>query len=157
MVKARRGLEAKIIGNELEHKMDIFVGLDYLTEEKLTEIKGKIAKYIQNLKKVELVIGKIKKINENTDMLPESLKKIYIDARKKKALLKIAIDNLKKKEEKCLQSLSQEEGAEVIVHESIYPGVKIYFGDKLYEIDSKKNNVKIVYDANNQKVRVLPL
>ena len=157
MVKARRGLEAKIIGNELEHKMDIFVGLDYLTEEKLTEIKGKIAKYIQNLKKVELVIGKIKKINENTDMLPESLKKIYFDARKKKALLKIAIDNLKKKEEKCLQSLSQEEGAEVIVHESIYPGVKIYFGDKLYEIDSKKNNVKIVYDTNNQKVRVLPL
>jgi len=72
-------------------------------------------------------------------------------------LLKIAIDNLKKKEEKCLQSLSQEEGAEVIVHESIYPGVKIYFGDKLYEIDSKKNNVKIVFDTNNQKVRVMPL
>ena len=157
MVKARRGLEAKIIGNELEHKMDIFIGLDYLTEEKLTEIKGKIAKYVQNLKKVELVIGKIKKINENSGMLSESLKKIYTDARKKKALLKIAIDNLKKKEEKCLQSLSQEEGAEIIVHESIYPGVKIYFGDKLYEIDSKKNNVKIVFDTNNQKVRVMPL
>ena len=157
LVKAKKGLEVKIIGNELEHKMDIFVGLDYLIEEKLTDIKSKIAKYIQNLKKIELVIGKIKRINEDINVLPESLKNLYIDARKKKALLKLAIDSLKAKEESYLKNLAQVEDAEIIVHETIYPGVKIYFGDRLYEVDSKKNNVKIVYDMNNQKIRVLIL
>ena len=157
MIKAKKGLEAKIIGNELEHKMDIFVGLDYLTEEKLSEIKNKIAKYVQNLKKIDLVVEKIKKVNNDPNELPDSLKKIYIDARKKRTLLKLAIDNLKKKEEDYLQNLSEIENAEIIVRETIYPGVKIYFGDKLYEIESKKNNVKIIFDTTIQKVKVLPL
>ncbi len=157
IIKAKMGVEVKSLGNELEHKMDVFVGMDFITEDKVIEIRNKLNKYAKNLQRINLVIEKIKKVSEDINELPQNLQNVYNDARKKKTLVLVAIDNLKKKEMEYTQKISQPEDAEIIVHETIYPGVKIFFGDKLYEIDSKKSHVKIVYDKDMQKVRVLPL
>ena len=156
-IKATKGIEVKVLGNELEHKMDVFVGMDFITEDRLHEVRNKLNKYIKNLQKVDLVIAKIKKVNENIDELPDNLKNVYNDARKKKTLIMVAIENLRKKEQEYTGIISQPEDAEVIVHDTVFPGVKIFFGDKMYEVDGKKAHVKIVFDKDMQKVRVIPL
>ena len=153
-IRAKRGLEVKVLGNELEHAMDVYVGTDFSLLEGLKEIRNKINNYETALRKLSLVIDKIEKMNPDPAKLPENISKIYGDVRKKAAAAKIAIAELKKRESAVMMELEKVLKSDVIVHESLFRGVKIYFGKSLYEPEDTKTRVRVFYDEKYRKISV---
>jgi uncharacterized protein (DUF342 family) len=153
-IRAKRGLEVKILGNELEHSMDVYVGTDFSLLEGLKEIRKKISTYEAALRKINLVIDKIEKINPNQATLPENIRSIYENVRKKATAARIAISELKKREAETMVELEKILKSDVIVHETLFRGVKIYFGKFLYEPEDTKTRVRVFYDENYRKISV---
>lgn len=153
-IRAKKGLEVKVLGNELEHAMDVFVGTDFSLLEDLKEIRNKINNYETALRKIALVIDKIEKTNPDPTKLPENIRTIYGDVRKKATAAKIAIAELKKRESAVMIELERVLKSDVIVHESLFRGVKIYFGKLLYEPEDTKTRVRVFYDEKFRKVSV---
>ncbi len=153
-IKATRGIEVKILGNELEHKMEVFVGSDFFLENRLRELRISIRKYDVGVKKILLLIEKINKVSTNPDELPENLKKVYTDALKKKTLFKLAINDLLKKETQYSVKVDGMVDAEIIAHESLFRGVRIYFGKTVFETEKMKTRVKVYFDKVFDKIKV---
>ena len=152
-IRAKKGVEVKILGNESEHKMDVSVGYDFFAVGKLSEIRNTKKKYESEMNKMILILEKLKKIHQTPEELPEKLRKVYIEARKKKTLLGVAIQNLVKKEQETESKLEESWDAEVHVHESLFRGVRIYFGEQFYEPEVTKTKVRIYNDKNYEKIR----
>jgi hypothetical protein len=153
-LRAKKGVEVKMLGNDSEHKMDVFLGSDFFVENRLKELRNTKAKYEAGLKKLSLILDKLKKIAENPQNLPQKLQKVYMETRKKRTLLGLAIQNLEKKELELLRQLEERWDAEVLVHESLFRGVRIYFGSVFYEPEVTKTRVKVFYDRNYEKIKL---
>lgn len=153
-IRAKRGLEVKVLGNELEHAMDVYVGSDFSLLESLKEIRKKITSYETALRKITLVIDKIEKLDKHPAELPENIRLIYEDVRKKATAARIAIPELKKRESAIMMELGRVLKSDVIVHESLFRGVKIYFGKSLYEPEDTKTRIRIFYDETYRKISV---
>jgi len=153
-LKAREGVEVKILGNESEHKMEIYVGSDFVIEMKLRAVRRKLVKYQKALKKLFLLMDKVKKAYSNMKAVPQNIRDTYNEARKRTTILKIALNNLKEKERQYLVKLSEVYDCEVIARESLYKGVHIYFGSTVYNPKNAKNKVRISYNRNTTKVNV---
>jgi uncharacterized protein (DUF342 family) len=153
-IRAREGVEVKILGNDTEHRMEVHVGYDVTLESRLEEIRNKIQKYDRALKKILLVLGKLKKANPDPANLPDNLKKLYGDARKKGTVAKIAIAELKNKETEITAKLEEMHEADIIARDTLYRGVKIYFGKSIYEPDSSESNVKITFNEKKGGVEL---
>jgi len=154
VLKAGEGVEAKILGNESEHKMEVHVGSDFVVEVKLRALRKELAKYQSVLKKMFFLIEKVKKVYTDLDKLPEKILATYNEARKRATALKIAIKNLKEKEQQYLAKFSDVHDSEVVVRESLYKGVRIYFGTAVYEPEDTKSKIRISYNSDTQKVHV---
>ncbi len=153
-VKAKEGIEVKILGNESEHKMDVYTGYDFFLEKRQQEFRLTRKKYEAGLKKIVLILDKLEKIRLDPDQLPDKLKKVYVEARKKRTILNVAIKNLIIKEQEIVHSMQDILDSKIIVHESLFRGVRIYFGKAFYEPDVTKVKVKIFYDKNYEKIKV---
>ena len=153
-IRAREGVEAKILGNDSEHRMEIHVGSDFSLQSRLEEIQTKIQKYDGALKKVLLVLEKLRKVNLDPAGLPDNLKKLYQDARKKGIVAKIAIHELKARETEIAAELDEVHEAEIVVRDTLYRGVKIHFGKSIYEPETGESNVKITYNKKKRSVEV---
>jgi hypothetical protein len=151
-LKARHGIDVKILGNDSEHKMDVFAGSDFFIEHKLRELIQERKKYENGFKKIMLLLDKLEKVKGSQEELPEKLRKILIDARKKKTLLGIAIGKLNEKEKEYLIKYDQMYDAEVKVFESLYRGVRICFGRNFYEPEQTKSRIKIYYNSDYEKI-----
>ena len=151
-LKARHGINVKILGNDSEHKMDVFAGSDFFIEHKLRELNLERQKYEDAYKKIVLLLDKLENVRAAHGDLPEKLRKLFIDARKKKTLLGIAIGKLNESEQKYLVKFSQIFDAEVNIYETLYPGVRIYFGKNFYEPEQAKSRVKIYYNSEYEKI-----
>jgi uncharacterized protein (DUF342 family) len=145
-IKATRGIEVKILGNELEQKMEVFVGSDFFLENRIKELRLSVQKYEASLKKILLLIEKIKQVGTDPDELPDKLKKVYTDALKKKTLYKFAIKDLQKKESEFVVNVNKTVDGEIIAYESLFPGVKIYIGKSFFETEKMKTRVKVYFD-----------
>ena len=153
-IQAREGVEVKLLGNDSEHRMEVHVGSDFSLQTRLEDIQTKIQKYDRALKKILLVLGKLKKVNPDPAGLPDNLKKLYEEARKKGTVAKIAIQELKGKEAELSAKLEEMNEAEIIVRDTLYRGVKIHFGKSIYEPETSESNVKITYNEKNGSVEV---
>ncbi|MGQ9615270.1 MAG: DUF342 domain-containing protein [Spirochaetota bacterium] len=153
-IRVKIGLEVKVLGNELEHAMDVYVGSDFSLLESLKEIRKKITNYETALRKITLVIDKIEKIDKDPAELPENIRLIYEDVRKKATAARIAISELKKRESAVMMELGKVLKSDVIVHESLFRGVKIYFGKSLFEPEDTKTRIRIFYDETYRKISV---
>jgi uncharacterized protein (DUF342 family) len=153
-IRAREGIEVKVLGNESEHRMEVHVGSDFSLEALIEEIQIKIQKYESALKKIMLVLEKLKKVNPDPEGLPDNLKKLYQDARKKGTVAKIAINELRTKESEMLTKFEGLYDAEIIVRDALFRGVKIHFGKAIYEPESRDSNVKITYNRKKDSVEV---
>jgi uncharacterized protein (DUF342 family) len=151
-LKARHGIDVKILGNDSEHKMDVFAGSDFFIEHKLRELSQERQKYENGYKKIMLLMDKLEKVRTGQGGLPEKLRRIFIDARKKKTLLGIAIGKLNEKEQEYLVKFNQIFDSEINVFETLYPGVRIYFGRNFYEPEQTKSRMKIYYNPEYEKV-----
>jgi uncharacterized protein (DUF342 family) len=153
-IRAREGVEVKILGNESENRMEVFVGSDFSLQPRLEDIQSKIQKYDSALKKILLVLEKLKKINPDPAGLPDNLKKLYQDARKKGTVAKIAINELKSKEAAIDAQLEEVHQAEVVVRDTLYRGVKLHFGKLIYEPETSESNVKVIYNDKKGSVEL---
>ncbi|MBN2322663.1 MAG: DUF342 domain-containing protein [Spirochaetes bacterium] len=153
-IKARGGLEVKILGNESENRMSVHTGIDFLTENRLKEITQKREKYEQSQQKLTLLLDRIKRAEEEQGLLPDRLKTAYEEARKKRAIITLAVDNLKKKEKDCIVRLSEIGDAEVRVLEYLHKGVKVFFGTTSYEPETTKRAVRVYYNREYRRVEV---
>jgi uncharacterized protein (DUF342 family) len=153
-IRAGEGIEVKVLGNESEHRMEVHVGSDFSLQAELEEIQMKVQKYESALKKILLVLEKIKKVNPDPAGLPDNLKKLYQDARKKGTVAKVAINELRTKESEMVIKLDEVHDAEIIVRDTLFRGVKIYFGRSMYEPESRDSNLKIVYNRKKDSVDV---
>lgn len=156
-IRAKKGIEVKVLGNESENKMDVYVGLDFFLEHQVQEMKQKLHKYEESLKKIVLLLDKLEKVAEVEGGLTDKLEKVYSEARKKKTIVKIAIDNLRKKEREHLMKLSEVEESKIVVYETLYRGVKIHFGRATYEPDNAIMGVKIYYNKKFRKIEVVSI
>jgi len=151
-LKARHGIDVKILGNDSEHKMEVFAGSDFFMEHKLRELSQERRKYADGYKKIVLLLEKLEKVRAAWGNFPEKHRKIFIDARKKKTLLGIAIGKLNEKEQEYLVKFNQIYDSEVNVFETLYPGVRIYFGRNFYEPEQTKSRMRIYYNPEYEKV-----
>lgn len=153
-LRAKGGVDVKVMGNELEHAMEVHVGTDFSLVESLKDIRERIHNYETALRKITLILDKIEKINHDPDKLPEKVRSIYGDVRRKATVAKIAIGELRKKESDVLIELEKVFKSDVIVHDSLFRGVKIYFGKSVYEPEDTKSRIRIYYDETYRKVSV---
>lgn len=153
-IKARRGLEVKILGNESEHRISVHAGVDFLLENSLKETKEKRATYEQSLQKLQILMDKIKRAEEVQGGLTDRLKAAYEEARKKRMIIMLAVENLKNKEKDFLVRLSEIEDVEVRALEYLHKGVKVYFGQASYEPEVTKRAVSIRYNREYRRVEV---
>ncbi len=156
-IRAKKGIEVKFLGNDSESKMDVYVGLDFFLERQLQELKEKLHKYEESLKKIILLLEKLEKVAEVEGGLTDKLEKVHSEACKKKTLVKIAIDNLRKKEREHLMKLSEVEESKIVVYETLYRGVKIHFGMATYEPNNAIMGVKIYYNNKFRKIDVVSI
>ena len=153
-LRAREGVEVKTLGNESENRMEVFVGSDFSLQSRLEDIQSKIQKYDSALKKILLVLGKLKKVNPDPAGLPDNLKKLYQDARKKGTVAKIALNELRSKEAAIEAKLEEVHQAEVVVRDTLYRGVKVHFGKSIYEPETGEYNVKVTYNDKKGSVEL---
>ena len=153
-IRAREGIDVKSLGNESEHRMEAYAGLDFSVGAQLDTVQGKIQKYERALKKIVLIIDKLKKVNPDPVLLPDNLRKLYGETRKKGTIAKIAINELRKRQSELLNKFEQIYDAEIIVREALYRGVKIHIGKSIYEPEALESNVRITYNRKKDSVQV---
>jgi len=153
-LKAGDGIEVKTLGNESEHRMEVHAGSDFSVEEKIEMIQEKTQKYERALKKIMLVLDKLKKVSPDPEGLPENLRALYGETRKKATIAKIAVTELMKKQRALSDSFNEIKSAEVLVRDTLYRGVKIFFGKHTYEPETRETKVKITYNHESDKVEV---
>jgi hypothetical protein len=153
-LKAGDGIEVKTLGNESEHRMEVYVGSDFSVEEKLETLKEKIHRYEKALAKIVLVLDKLKKVSPDPGGLPENLRELYAETRKKSTIAKVAIAELRKKQHLLEGNLDEVRDAEVLVHDTLHRGVKLFFGRLTLEPDTRENRVRIFYDRKKGKVEI---
>jgi uncharacterized protein (DUF342 family) len=151
-IKAQKGLEVKILGNDSESKMNVYVGTDFFLESQINELREGMGKYEVSLEKLKLLLDKLEKAEKEQGALTGRMKEVYVEARKKSVMVKLAIDNLKKKEKEHIIKLNEIQDAEVCVYENLHRGVKIYFGVYSYETETRKRAVKVFYDRTFRKI-----
>jgi hypothetical protein len=153
-LKAGDGIEVKTLGNESEHRMEVHVGSDFSVEEELETLSEKIHRYERALAKIVLVLEKLKKVNPDPEGLPENLRELYAETRKKSSIAKAAIAELRKKQHLLEGALNEVRDAEVLVHDTLHRGVKLFFGRFSLEPDTRENRVRIFYDRKKGKVDI---
>jgi uncharacterized protein (DUF342 family) len=153
-LKAGDGIEVKILGNESEHRMEVHVGSDFSVEEKIEILQEKMQKYERALKKIELVLDKLKKVSPDPEGLPENLRVLYVETRKKATIAKIAVSEFRKKQRALSDSLDEIKNAEVLVRDTLHRGVKLFFGRLSFEPETRETKVKITYNREKDKVEV---
>jgi uncharacterized protein (DUF342 family) len=150
-VRAKKGVEVRTLGNDSEHKMDVCIGSDFFLENTLSALRDTKKKYEEGVSNMVLILEKLKKVQENPADLPEKLQRVYVEARKKRALLSAALQNIARREQQIESRLGECWEAEVIVHDSLYRGVRIYFGDSttgnpFLEPEETRKGVRVYFD-----------
>ena len=147
----------KILGNESEHRMEVHLGSDVYMEEKLETLNEKMQKYARALEKITLVLGKLRKVSEDPEDLPENLRTLYVETRKKATIARIAVTELRKKQRELTESLDELRDSEVLVRDTLHRGVKIFFGKHSFEPETREMKVRITYNHEKDKVDVVRL
>jgi uncharacterized protein (DUF342 family) len=153
-IRATEGVEVKILGNDSEHRMEVKVGSNFSVEGKIAELQNKIQSYDRALKKIALILDKLKRVAPEPDRLPENLRKVYEETRKKGTVAKIAISELQKRQSQLSARLDEIRDAEIVVRESLFRGVRISFGRTAYETESTESNIRISYNRDGQRIEV---
>ncbi|HON89257.1 MAG TPA: FapA family protein [Spirochaetales bacterium] len=147
MIRSKLGIEANNIGSEKEIKTEISFGQDYLIKDAI-EVEEK---EIEKLKTMILQIDKTMREAEKTGS--SQLTKLRQDKVKILKLLEhrsIRLIQLKEKYDAYIP-------AEIIVRNTLYPGVIIESHNRYYEVKQKRQKVIITFDPQSGKIIEKPL
>jgi uncharacterized protein (DUF342 family) len=156
-LRAREGVDVKTLGNESEQRTTVIVGTDYNVQLRLHSILQKMKKQNALLTKLRIFIDEVDRAEEESDTLPETILVKRRKAEEKLSLLTAAREKLNERREGLCRQLSDVKEATVVVRDRIYRGVRLYFGDNLYEVGTKLSRVKLSYDRSRKRVMIANL
>ena len=150
-IQTKEGMEVKILGNDLEHKMEVYVGVDFVLESRIEKTRTKVERYKTALQKILSILERIRA--DGSDPLPADRKKIYDNAVKKRGEIETAIKEMSKSIHFHSERAQQWNRAEVAVSESLYPGVTMIFDNVHYSPDAVQTAVTVYFDAKERSVK----
>jgi uncharacterized protein (DUF342 family) len=165
-LKARLGVVAKSLGNDSEHRMEIFAGSDFFVERTLQETRRRLEQCASEMKAFDLDPDKTARVSRKSDRKPDRggehgsvqiagpLESDHEELPQGRAALLEETEELKRIENDCLLKLDEVFDAQVTAQETLFRGVRVHFGKSVYEPDGMKTKVKIIYDREQRRIDV---
>jgi uncharacterized protein (DUF342 family) len=137
-VKACSLIEANTIGNEIGTSTTIGVGVDPSVKKRIDELKNELDKLgNKKIQLAQLLTALRKKQEANNGTLDPEKQNMLQNTMKNWIMLEQQISVDKKELEDCRMLLTENAGAKVKVNKTVYPGVKLVFGEQYLFIREK--------------------
>jgi uncharacterized protein (DUF342 family) len=153
-LKAKHGAEVKVLGNELDQKTEISLGSDVDLRKRIKDAQQKLGDQREALDKILLFLEKLKRVAQDPEKLNEDLKAKYRRAMEMKDKLEKSIAIVKKNVDSDVEELDRPMDAHLVVHNTLYRGVRVSFGNSHYEPESEQRGVRISFDRKNLEIKV---
>jgi uncharacterized protein (DUF342 family) len=163
-LKARLGVVAKTLGNDSEHRMEVFAGSDFFVERALHETRQRLERCASEMKALDLALEKASRGGRKPDRKPDRSGEHSAvqppgpfmpdtgESQETIAALLAEAEELKRVENECLLKLDEVYDAQVTAQETLFRGVKVHFGKCVYEPDGTRTKVKITYDREQRRI-----
>jgi len=148
LTKTRLGLDVMNLGSQTGVSTQVSFGQDYLIEDQIVAEVKETEKLRQAIVHLDAIMRRLSGVNDR--------EKLGSAARKKVVLIKM----LEKRNLKLIQLRDKFEPhtpSEIVVREVLYPGVSIESHGRLYEVKSRKNAVRIVFNQQTGHIEEFPL
>lgn len=146
---------AKNIGTSSGVKTELIVGYNFKIKRGLEEIKEERNEHSRTLLKIDEVIKQLFKEQPNIKRFSDTMKKLYVESVRKKAIIVGQFRKLKQKEIELQKKLIINEAPEIIVNETIFSDVKIDYLGKIFIIQEPYYKVKIKKEPEKNRVKIL--
>lgn len=151
-LRAREGLDVKVLGNGSEHRTEVHAGKNFMLALKLREVERRLELYRRSLKSMLQVMERIKE-SAGSGPLSERAGRAYREARTRGGRVKLALERLTSLRLELIQGLRQVHEAEVVVRDTVYPGVSVHFGDEQFSPEQAQTRVRLRYDQYLRKIQ----
>ena len=143
---AFRGIEAREIGSDFGTYTETAVGVDFLTERRLTRIKERLARHEENLRKIGALKKKLAKKGLDPARLSPQKQDVYLSVLRKEARSKREIEALARRMDRFSDALEPFLEASVRVLGTFHPPVRVQIGDTVREIEERLAAVEVYRD-----------
>lgn len=150
---AREGLDVRALGNESEQRTEVHVGRNFLLALKLEEVERRLQRYRRVLKSLLKVMQGIKKSSARGPISGDA-RQTYREAYAKAVRAKRAVQRCISLRQELHRTLNRMQKADVLIRETVYPGVSVHFGEKSYVFEQKQTGVKLRFDRDAGKIQL---
>jgi uncharacterized protein (DUF342 family) len=148
LAKVRLGLDVMNLGSPSGLATTVSFGQDYLVEDQIQAEVKETDKLREAIVQLDILMRKLTSPGDK-DRLN--------GARQKKVLLMKMLDKRNLKLINLRDKFDLHVPSQIIVHETLFPGVSIESHGRLYEPKSRKTAVRIVFDEQTGHIQELPL
>ena len=145
--QALKEIVAQSIGSEFGMLTETVVGKDFLTSQRMGDIREKIHLHENNLYRIQKLKQELAKSTVRIEDLPPEKQEIYIGVLRKEAQSQTELQSLMRRKKKLRQSLQDFLSASIQVVDSLYPPVRVQIVNEIKEIKEKLNAVTLKYDV----------
>ena len=146
--RVRLGLDVMNLGSPSGHPTAISFGQDYLVEDQINAEVKETDKLRDAIVKLDVVLRGLTG--------PADREKLN-GARQKKVLMMKMLDKRNLKLINLRDKFDLHVPSEIVVRENLFPGVSIESHGRVYEVKSKLNAVKILFNEQTGRIEVSPL
>lgn len=143
-VRATQSINAKFVGNTMETATTIGVGVDPSDKKKLEAIKKEIIALNDSKMKINQIIAVLRKKQEVEGTLEPDKVDLLQKSTRNLILTDSEMSNKRKEMEALNQLISEDTNAKIKIQRTIYPGVKIMFGDSYIFLKNKYDYCQFV-------------
>lgn len=140
-VVAAEGVETKNLGNYQNIRTDVSVGINEELKKKLEEVDFNIQKSEENEKNVKNAIGILVKMKYSKKEFPPEKQALLEKMQRLQKALPEQREEFKKERASLIKEMEKYSGAEIVVLNKVYPGVKISIQNQKYTVDEERSSV----------------
>ena len=137
--RSTKCVTAKVIGNEMGTDTNVYVGVDPILRKKVRTLAENIKKYTEDKEKLNQIVSVLRKKMELEGSLDDAKKEMLQKSTKNLILLEQSIKQCTEEYKKGQEELVEGDDARVKIKGTIYPGVKLSFGDTLYRVKDRND------------------
>lgn len=149
--KARKKIEANIIGSNLATTTQLEVGIDPELKAKIKQLDEEIKEAKNNLLKTTKALKILEKLKKHNDGFPEEKVVMYYQLQETREDLNNNIDDKQAKLMDLESKLDIVEQGYIVAKRKIYPGVKIIIGKSQLNVHNHMNKSKFVEEDGEVK------
>ena len=148
-IQALKEISAPTIGSEFGMMTETIVGKDFLSAQRLEDLKAKITLHEDNIARIHELKAQMVKARVRVEKLPPDKQEIYIGVLRKELASQTELKSLMRVKEKLSRGLNDFLSASIQVMDSLYPPVRVQVVDQITEITRRLNSVTLQYDRHN--------